>query len=71
MNMPQGDWTLKIYTVSGDLVRVLENESMRDIGQVKWDLVSRNGQDVVSGVYLFTVESRFGNQIGKFVILRD
>jgi len=71
MNMPQGDWTLKIYTVSGDLVRTLENDGLRNIGQVKWDLVSRNGQDCVSGLYLFTVESQLGTQVGKFVILRD
>jgi hypothetical protein len=71
MNMPVGDWTLKIYTVSGDLVRTLENDGSQNIGQIKWDLVSRNGQDVVSGLYLFTVESGFGTQVGKFVVLRD
>ena len=71
MNMPSGDWTLKIYTVSGDLVRVLDNDGTRNIGQVKWDLVSRNGQDCVTGLYLYTVESGFGTQVGKFLILRD
>jgi hypothetical protein len=71
MNLPTGEWTIKVYTVAGDLVRVLENDGSESIGQVRWDLVSRNGQDVVSGLYLFTVESRFGTQIGKFVILRD
>ncbi len=71
MNLPVGSWTVKVYTVAGDLVRVLENDGSQNIGQMKWDLVSRNGQDVVSGLYLFTVESRFGTQVGKFVILRD
>ncbi len=71
MNLPTGEWTIKVYTVAGDLVRVLENDGSQNIGQVRWDLVSRNGQDVVSGLYLYTVESRFGTQIGKFVILRD
>ncbi len=40
-------------------------------GQARWNLISRNGQDVVSGVYLFTVE--VGGQVkhrGKFVIIR-
>ena len=40
-------------------------------GQASWNLISRNGQDVVSGVYLFTVE--VGGQVkhrGKFVIIR-
>jgi len=39
-------------------------------GQARWNLISRNGQDVVSGVYLFVVESDLGTQRGKFVIIR-
>jgi hypothetical protein len=42
-------------------------------GTVPWDLVSRNGQDVTSGVYLYTVEAddpQFKRFIGKFVIVR-
>jgi hypothetical protein len=38
-----------------------------------WDLVSRNGQDVTSGVYLFSVEPEdncFQRTIGKFVVIR-
>ncbi|MBI5171193.1 MAG: hypothetical protein HZA61_17030 [Candidatus Eisenbacteria bacterium] len=40
-------------------------------GQARWNLISRNGQDVVSGIYLFTVE--VGGTVknrGKFVIIR-
>ena len=71
MNLPEGVWRIRIFTLAGDLVRVLENEGHKDVGQVKWDLVSRNGQDIVSGIYLYTVESQYGNQAGKIVILRD
>ncbi len=39
-------------------------------GQARWNLISRNGQDIVSGIYLFTVESRKGTQRGKFVVIR-
>jgi len=39
-------------------------------GQARWNLISRNGQDVVSGIYLFTVVSEKGNQRGKFVVIR-
>jgi len=38
-----------------------------------WDLLSRNGQDVTSGVYLFSVEpsdGRFPRTVGKFVVIR-
>ena len=39
-------------------------------GQARWNLISRNGQDIVSGIYLFTVESQLGTQRGKFVVIR-
>jgi hypothetical protein len=71
MNLPWGPWTIRIYSLAGDLIRVLENDGAQNVGQAKWDLVSRNGQDIVSGIYLFTVESQYGMQVGKFVIARD
>jgi hypothetical protein len=39
-------------------------------GQARWNLISRNGQDVVSGIYLFVVDSEQGQQRGEFVIVR-
>jgi len=39
-------------------------------GTIWWNLVTRNGQDVTSGVYLFSVESDMGSYVGKFVIIR-
>ena len=41
-----------------------------DDGQARWNLISRNGQDVVSGIYIFTVESKKGTQRGRFVVIR-
>jgi hypothetical protein len=37
-----------------------------------WDLVSRNTQAVVSGIYLYTVEDKGTGetQVGKFVIIK-
>ncbi len=40
-------------------------------GQARWNLISRNGQDIVSGIYIFTVE--VGGAVkhrGKFVVIR-
>jgi len=70
MNLPRGPWTIHIYTLAGDLVRTIKNDGSSDVGQAKWDLVTRKGQDVASGVYIYCVESRYGSQVGKFVILR-
>ena len=72
-NLPK-EATIRIYTLDGDLVRELqhpcncplqEGESM-----MAWDLISRNTQAVVSGIYLYSVESEQGTQVGKFVIIK-
>jgi hypothetical protein len=35
-----------------------------------WDFITRNTQDVVSGLYYYVVESAERTQIGKFAIIR-
>jgi hypothetical protein len=70
--------TTEIYTLAGDLVQRLEQDPSvlsalgrdPDSGTVFWNLVSRNGQDVVSGVYLYTVICGGRKQLGRFVIIR-
>jgi hypothetical protein len=70
-NLPACQSTVRIFTVAGDLVEILYNDGSD--GTLPWDLVSRNGQDVTSGVYLYSVEPEddsFPRTIGKFVIIR-
>jgi len=81
MNLPK-DWSLvRIYTLSGDLVQEIRPGDVRVDGhpqketptdqEATWNLLSRNGQDVVSGIYLFSVETQAGKrQQGRFVIIR-
>jgi len=72
-NLPKCRCTVRIYTVSGDLVEVLDFDGTSGHGTLAWDLVSRNGQDVTSGIYLFSVEpedDRFPRTVGKFVVIR-
>lgn len=61
---------IRIYTLSGDLVQTLSHEGGTGKGAVFWNLVSRNGQDVVSGVYLFSVECAGKSKVGRFVVVR-
>jgi hypothetical protein len=68
--LPRARSTIRIYTLAGDLVRQLDHDGTNGDGEAAWDLISRNGQDIESGVYLFTVEWSGGHQIGKFVIIR-
>ncbi len=73
-NLPADQGTIRIYTLAGDLVEELQFDGRTGAGTVKWDLVSRNGQDVTSGVYLYSIEcdtnAAFARNIGKFVVIR-
>jgi hypothetical protein len=73
-NLPADKGTIRIYTVAGDLVQELAFDGRSGIGTTKWDLVSRNGQDITSGVYIYSVETdtndAFKRKIGKFVVIR-
>jgi hypothetical protein len=61
---------VRIYSLSGVLLRTLEHNDVDGGGEVAWDLRTRNGQPVASGVYFFHVETPSGQQrIGRFTIL--
>ena len=70
MGLPRARSTIKIWTVAGDLVQQLEHDGSGGDGEQAWNLVSRNGQDIESGVYLFTVDSSLGHRVGRFVVVR-
>jgi hypothetical protein len=70
MGLPKARCRIQIWTLAGDLVQTIEHDGTQGSGQAPWNLVSRNGQEVASGVYLFTVQSSLGNARGRFVVIR-
>ncbi len=72
-NLPS-EATIKIFTLDGDLVRELEHPCgcplQEGESMMSWDLITRNTQAAVSGIYLYTVESALGTQVGKFVVIK-
>jgi hypothetical protein len=71
INLPH-KCTIRIYTIDGDLVREIEHDAAPGSPQSsheRWDMITRNTQSVVSGIYYYSVESEFGSQIGKLVII--
>jgi hypothetical protein len=70
MGLPRALCTIKVWTVAGDFVAQIDHDGRAGAGQAKWNLVSRNGEEVVSGIYLFSVDSALGHQVGRFVVVR-
>ena len=73
INLPE-ICTIRIFSLSGDLVRTVEHDGRSLSGISRGDtnvpLVSESNRALASGIYVFTVDSQFGTQTGKFVIIR-
>ena len=64
---------IRIYTLDGDLVQQINHDkdpNASDSGYDFWDLLTRNAQKVVAGMYIFSVESSEGRYIGKILIIQ-
>jgi len=71
-NLPH-QCSISIYTLDGDLVRRLEHDEAEGSGTAsvhRWNIISRNTQWVVSGLYYWVVETTFDSQVGKLVIIK-
>lgn len=60
--------SVRIYTLSGELVRTLEKADSGDL--LEWDVKNSRGENVTSGVYFFTVKSARQTRTGKLMIIR-
>jgi hypothetical protein len=65
--------TIRIFSIDGDLIRELVHDMPAidpSSSHAKWDLITRNRQMVVSGLYYWSVEFPDGStQIGKLAII--
>lgn len=62
-----------VFTLSGDMVIEIPFDNRGGNDSLAWDLLSRNGQEVTSGIYLFSVEADhpdWNRFIGRFVVIR-
>jgi hypothetical protein len=75
-NLPER-CTVSIYSLDGDLVRAFDHPNVAPppgcpttLNEDCWELITRNSQQVVSGLYYWTVQDEAGNiQMGKLVIV--
>ncbi len=69
VNLPETA-TVRIYTASGVLVRVLKQATTSFEGELTWDVRNRNNQFVASGVYFYHVEAENGETtVGRMTIV--
>jgi len=71
INLPH-KCTIRIFSIDGDLVREIDHDEPKDAPRSmhdEWDLITRNTQAAVSGIYYYVVESEFGTQMGKLVLI--
>jgi hypothetical protein len=65
--------TIRIFTIDGDLVKEIDHYQPGGdptAQHERWNLISRNTQAVVTGIYLYHVSSEMGEQLGKMVIIK-
>jgi hypothetical protein len=69
INLPS-ECIIRIYSVSGILVRLLTHNDPTGGGEEPWDLRTREGLLAASGVYFYHVQTPDGHtKIGRFTIL--
>ena len=61
--------TVRVYTLSGELVRTIEKNSNID-GDIGWDLKNERGRQVAGGLYLYFNQGGGTTRKGKLVIVR-
>ncbi len=65
--------TISIFSLDGDLIKEFDHDmdpSDPNHGHHDWDMISRNTQEIKSGLYYWTVEDDKGKvQIGKLAII--
>ncbi|MDD5259688.1 MAG: lectin like domain-containing protein [bacterium] len=62
--------TIKIYTLTGELVRTLNDGEEIVTGTATWDGKNEGGEYVASGVYLYVVDSGDEQKVGKIAIVK-
>ncbi|MCK4303920.1 MAG: hypothetical protein KAY24_06755 [Candidatus Eisenbacteria sp.] len=68
--MPDRSCDIRIYSLAGDLVQTLHHDGAQGDGTVRWRMLSRNGQAIVSGVYLYAVTCGGETVVRRFTVIR-
>ena len=66
------DCMIRIFTVSGVLVDVINVHNEPDNGIIHWDMLTRENLEIAAGMYIFQVESEItgDTMLGKFAVIK-
>jgi len=63
--------TIRIFTVSGELVQEIQHESNMIDGTAEWDLLTKDRLSASYGVYIYHIDAPgIGTKVGKFAIIK-
>lgn len=63
--------TIRIFTLSGALVKTIEHNSSVLDGSESWNLISDDGMEIAYGVYVYHIDAEgIGKHIGKFAVIK-
>jgi hypothetical protein len=66
-NVPD-ECTIRIYSLAGDLVNTIRHSD--GTGVARWNLQTASRQQVASGIYIYHVESPYGEYMGRFAVVK-
>jgi hypothetical protein len=72
-NLPRARNVIRVFTAAGDLLQTIDHDGRNGNGAAYWNLMTRNRQEIVSGLYLYSVhsdEDDFAPFRGRFVVIR-
>lgn len=67
VNLPE-ICTIRIYTLAGELLRTIDHDN--GTGAENWNMLSESGRGIASGVYLYHIESQYGEHTDKFAVIK-
>ena len=60
---------ISIFTISAEHIITLYHDNP-NIGHLAWNLRTKENTEVAYGLYIYRVESQWGNYVGKFALIR-
>jgi uncharacterized protein YfaQ (DUF2300 family) len=63
-----GECVIRIFSLGGDHLASLQHTNGTEYDQ--WDMITQNRQEIVSGIYYYTVEYGSRQFIDKFVVIK-